>query len=126
LPRADLDHDVSILITAVDAAGLLSRSLRRAERARGGDRDGRCGRKEIDRDFQPFPAFEANRMRLAFQLRGDESVKQRGIPQPAAVVLLEKVPHYVPTGSLIGIDPDKLRTLVGSAHAALRAGSAVP
>jgi hypothetical protein len=25
----------------------------------------------------------------------------------------------VPTGSLIGIDPDKLRTLVGSAHAAL-------
>jgi hypothetical protein len=29
--------------------------------------------------------------------------------QPTAVVLLEEVPHDVPTCSLIGIDPDKLR-----------------
>jgi hypothetical protein len=50
--------------------------------------------RRIDRDFQSFPAFGANRMRLPFELLGDKPVKQHVILQPAAIVLL--LPPAVP------------------------------
>ena len=39
--------------------------------------------------------------------------------QPAAVILLEQIPHDVAAGGLISIDPDKLGALVRGSHSAL-------
>jgi hypothetical protein len=53
---------------------------------------------------------------LVLQLFGDQSVEQHGVLQPAAVVLLEEISHDVTAGSLIGVNSDEARTLVGGPH----------
>ena len=54
------------------------------------------------------------------QLLGDETIEQRHILQPAAVVVFEQVAHDGAAGLLIGIEPDELGATVGSADGVLR------
>ena len=71
---------------------------------------------KVGRDLYPFPAFGPNDIGFALELFGNKPIEQHGILQPAAIVLLEQVPHDGATDSLVGLDPNELRALVGGAN----------
>jgi hypothetical protein len=54
-------------------------------------------------DCDPLPAFGSDRLGFGFQLFGGETIEQRHILQPAAIVVYEQIPHDGATGLLIGI-----------------------
>ena len=75
---------------------------------------------EIHRHRDPLPAFGRNSLGLHLQLLGDETIEQRHVLQPAAIVVLEQVAHDGAAGLLIGIEPDELDAAVGGADGILR------
>ena len=75
---------------------------------------------EIHRHRDPLPAFRRDSLGLRLQLLGDETIEQRHVLQPAAIVVLEQVAHDGAAGLLIGIEPDELGAAVGGADGILR------
>src|ERR1700733_2070621 len=75
--------------------------------------------REIDSGFDPFPALVAQRLRFPRELFRNQPVEQRHILQPTAIVVFEQIAGDDAARRLIGIEPDKLRPLVGGAYRAL-------
>ena len=75
---------------------------------------------EIDGDRDPFPAFGRERLGLGLELLGHQTIEQRRILQPAAIVVLEQIAHDDAARRLVGVQSDELRAAVGRADGALR------
>ena len=75
---------------------------------------------EVDGHRDPLPAFGRDGLGLRLQLLGDETIEQRHILQPAAIVVLEQIPHNGAAGLLVDIQSDELGAAVGSADGVLR------
>lgn len=75
---------------------------------------------EIGRDLDPLPALGADRLGLAVELLRDETVDERDVLEPAAVVALEEVVEYGAAGLDIDVDADELGPLVGRPDRAFR------
>ena len=73
---------------------------------------------EIRCDLDPFPAFGADRLGVAFELLADESVEELWVLQPAAVVALEEIAHdHAASGDIVLAHIS--RALVAGAHGVL-------
>src|SRR5712671_2937343 len=73
---------------------------------------------EIGRDRDPLPAFATQALRGSLELLGDETVEQRRILKPAAIVLVEQIAGDAAASRLIRFDADELRPLVGALNGA--------
>src|SRR3546814_6720060 len=74
---------------------------------------------QVDGGRDPLPALGADLLAFDLKFFGDQPVEERGIGQPAAIVLLEQVAHHAAAGLDIGLDPDEPHPLVRDAHAVL-------
>jgi hypothetical protein len=75
---------------------------------------------KVERDFHPFPPFGADAICFAIQLFGNQTIEQRRVLQPSAVVLLKEIPHHLTAGSLVAFDSNELRPFVGAPDGSLR------
>src|SRR3546814_2269041 len=74
---------------------------------------------QVDGGRDPLPALGADLLAFDLTFFGDQPVEERGIGQPAAIVLLDQVAHHAAAGLDIGLDPDEPHPLVRDAHAVL-------
>ena len=63
--------------------------------------------REIDRRRDPLPAFGRDRLGLGLQLFGSETIEQRHILQPAAIVVCEQIPYDGAAGVLVSVKSDE-------------------
>ena len=75
---------------------------------------------EADSDLDPLPALGRNGLGFGLQLLGDETLQQRHVLQPTAIVALEQVAQNCAAGGFIGRDADELRALVRRTYRILR------
>ena len=59
---------------------------------------------EVGGDLDPSPAFRGNALGFRLQSRGNQSIEQRGVCEPAAVILLEEIAQDHAAGRFIGVE----------------------
>ena len=68
----------------------------------------------------PLPTLGSDSLGFSPEFLGHETIEQRHVLQPAAVVVFEQIPHYGAAGPLVGVQPDQPRAAVGCTDRILR------